>query len=309
MAVILVDSTPPVVDVVAMPPGLNSTHTWLPAGGAPGVVLNSANREVWPRIRIRREIAGWGQPPAGEDRRDPLVGRPLREMPRTSLRRGKTLTYQGLVEARDDLTLRDMVGKLSAAFGDPLMGEGRMVVEPWDGRAAVDYTGRVTGFECPEAVPSRDALGRASRGYERSFTLQLHLAKGRLFSSAQTTVQSGQAVDGVTPAADVARCVNRGTAPTEPKITITANRATETIHNVTTGQLLRFTGLATGGTLVVDFDTRTATRNGVSVRGNLDRTVSNWWRQAVGLRPRLNEIKADGVAAGQMTVVFRSAHY
>lgn len=302
MSVLLVDSAPPLVDTVAAVPGLNAQHTWYPAGGGPAVVLNPPPAGTLPRVRLAGEIAGWGNPPAGDDRRTTPVGRVLAERPLRSGRHGKTLTYQGVVEASSDLELRNATGALSRAFGDANMGEGRMVVAPWDGRPPVEYTARVTGYDCPEALPAMAALGRRSRGSERSFTLQVHLSRGRMFATAQRQVDAAAGVTDL--AVDVG-----GNAPTEPIITLRNDvAATDLVTHLALNRSLGFLLLPDANGLGIDFATRTIfSINGNERRGYLDRANASWWSGGtVGLTVGSQTVRR-AAGRGSWTIQWRDA--
>jgi hypothetical protein len=292
-----------VIAASASVPGLNATHIWYPAGGGPSVVINPAPAGVLPRTRLTGEIAGWGNPPPGDDRRTVPVGRVLAERQLRSGRHGKTLTYQGVVEARTDLELRNVTGALSRAFGDPNMGEGRMLVEPWDGRPSVEYYARVTGYDCPEATPSRSALGRASRGAERGFTLQVHLSRGRMFSTTQSLVSA------VANQTDLALTVG-GNAPTEPIFTLQNGiAATDDLMELQGFLRLGFLLLPDANGLQINFATRTI-RNAagtVERRGYLDRADASWWSNGnVGLNPGARTVKRKA-GRGSWTIQWQDA--
>ncbi len=293
-----------VIAAFATVPGLNATHTWYPPDGGPPVVLNRPGG-VLPRVRLTGEIAGWGNPPPGEDRRTTPVGRVLAERPLRSGRHGKTLTYQGVIEARSDIDLRNTTGALARALGDPRMGEGRMVVAPWDGRPAVEYTARVTGIELPEAYPSIAALGRRSRGFERGFTLQFHLSRGRMFSTSQTQVD---AAAGVTSMG-----VNvGGTAPTEPVITLKNDVAADDVVQLVTPRFeLTFAALPSNNGVRVDFAARTIRDSAgrlPDLRGYLIRgELSSWWRGDVGFLPVGARTLSRRAGRGAWSVQWRDA--
>jgi chitodextrinase len=290
-----------VIAVDATPPGLNATHTWYPAGGGPSVVFNPPPAGTLPRVRLAGEIAGWGNPPPGDDRRTTPVGRVLAERPLRSGRHGKTLTYQGVVEARNDLELRNVTGALARALGDPNMGEGRMVVEPWDGRPAVEYMARVTGYDCPEAYPSMSALGRRSRGFERGFTLQVHLSRGRMFATAWRQVNAVAGQTSLT--VDVG-----GNAPTEPIIYLYQDvAATDSVGS--RGLRLGFLTLPDANGVAIDFAARTIQKaNGnIDRRGWLDRADASWWAGGqVGLIPGSYPVTRSG-ARGSWIVKWKDA--
>jgi hypothetical protein len=263
-------------------------------------VLNGP-RGVLPRVRLIGEIAGWGNPPPGEDRRTTPVGRVLAERPLRSGRHGKTLTYQGAVEARSDIDLRNVTGALSRALGDPNMGEGRMVVEPWDGRPAVEFTARVTGIELPEAYPSIAALGRRSRGFERSFTLQFHLSRGRMFS---TVVRQVDAVAGQTNLVVDAG----GNAPTEPTIFLRNDvAATDALEHRGLDLRLGFMLLPDANGLGIYFESRKIRNRFATAqrRSYLDPTDRTWWSH-VGLIPGTQTISRK-TGRGTWTIQWRDA--
>lgn len=111
-----------------MIPKIEGIHAWTPPGASePAIELGRTHDDtgdpVWPRFKLTR-VTGLGSTGEPEDNRDRPVGRG-NETARLSQRRGKTVVYEGEVEARSLLELREAEALFGAAFDD-LQREGRM---------------------------------------------------------------------------------------------------------------------------------------------------------------------------------------
>jgi hypothetical protein len=98
---------------------------------------------------------------------------------------------------------------------------------------------------------------------------------------------------------------NFGTFECRPTITVTGPVTAPALVNATTGQKVSYSTvtLATGDKLVVDFDARTALRNGIYVPADL---ASSWWVLQPG--PVSIQLLGNPVAGGSFTAVWRSAY-
>jgi hypothetical protein len=130
------------------------------------------------------------------------------------------------------------------------------------------------------------------------FSIPLLAADPRKYADVETEV--ALAVD------ELGTFTNEGTMETSPTVVVAGEITTPRLVNVTAGEELAFDlDLAAGEELLVDFDSRSATVGGVSVRSAL---VSGyrWWQLEPGDTDVRLEADAAG-AGGAMTVTARSA--
>lgn len=266
-------------------PGLNGVHTW---NG--DVALNDT---VWPHVRLSR-IPGLHALPELEDQRDNPVGM-MGELPRRSLSRGKTVVYEGTLEARSQAELDDFRSSLMQAF---MVRDSRMVIAPKSG-AGVNYffDARVTALDIPEEYPDVSTLRSQTLGFQRAFTLGLRLSDPRFyeiavqgpFQTAVVVAQGGLALPWVFPvaipdpgsASGAVNIVNGGTAPTPPLVEMWGPALNPGLVSDTVNEGLRLAlSLAAGQFVQVDFRNRTLLLNGnEDVSGQIDRDRSTWWDQ------------------------------
>lgn len=274
-------------------PGLEGRHEW---NGA--VVLN--DRSVWPRYKLNR-ITGLHSLGDPEDRRENAVGR-VGELPRRSRRRGKTIVYEGQVQARSLADLRLASAELRAAFADQ-EAEYQMLVThaPEYSDASYFFWARALQCEIPDVQGS--PFG-ASMGFERDFAIGVRVSDPRHYDAEGqdgTTLAisvGGGIVPPVTPpftpalptsSSGAGLVENTGTAPTDPTVDIYGPVSEPVLMNLTYSLELAFTGLTllAGEFVRVDFRRRTVLLNGVSdYRGKVDLAASDWWAPgAPGLPP------------------------
>lgn len=86
---------------------------------------------------------------------------------------------------------------------------------------------------------------------------------------------------------------NGGNVGSLPAFTIASPSATVNLTNTSTGQTLTFTGLNGGGTVTIDFNTKTITQGGVSKYSAITFPSSVWWE----LRPGSNTVTCTNAAA------------
>lgn len=111
------------------------------------------------------------------------------EIPRAGFRRGKTITYEGRIEAPTDFELGQAIGDLSAAFADQ-SAEGLMIVSYHP-----NYTGSGDGdfFYYPAlalAVEIEEAFAdprRLSRGHEATFAVAVRVSRTGGYSYYNST--------------------------------------------------------------------------------------------------------------------------
>jgi hypothetical protein len=178
--------------------GVEGIHAWTPPGaGAVALELNRIFADdgspVWPRFKVKRVIGlmGNGEP---EDNRDRPPGRPI-EIPRRSERRGKTVVYEGVIQARTLLQLREAESTLRAAFDD-LEGEGRMNVS-WHPllEAFADVPPKYFEARSTSGVEIADV--QEAEGWERSFVIGLRMGDRRYFDET-SGVHTAETTDALT---------------------------------------------------------------------------------------------------------------
>jgi hypothetical protein len=101
--------------------GLEGIHAWSPPGAIePAIALGRTHDDsgdpIWPRFKLLR-ITGLGSKGEQEENADRPVGRPG-EISRLSMRRGKSVVYEGELQARSLLALREAEEAFRAAFED-----------------------------------------------------------------------------------------------------------------------------------------------------------------------------------------------
>lgn len=306
--------------------GLEGIHT--PDVSFP-VTLN--DRSSFPRYKLRRIAGLRSRPdfaPPEADKATMRVG----EVPRQGELLGKTIVYEGDVEATDLVMLREACEDLTAAFEST--GEIRMDVEPHPSYAGPAlpsrfYHGRP--LECTvEEVPPTRVFGPTS-GWRLPFTLSLRLSDPRYYFPTLATVtddvlgdESGDGGFPVTPplylepsSTDGLRvtCLNEGKAPTEATITVAGPVVNPRLSRVGTDYFLKFRDLTleAGETLIVDSHARTARRgSGTNVTHKLH-PASTWWDRGVEFLPRgSSEVRLRGytiAAPASLSVAFYSADW
>lgn len=195
--------------------GLEGRHQW-----DSGVILNrkvdDSGARVLPRCKLTR-IGGLSALADSEDVRELAVGR-IGEIPRRSYRRGKTVTYELVVQALSLSDLRTYESQLRAAFFDQSV-EKIMEVTPhptYDVSGAARFF-RARALACDigdEQGPVRKTFQRL---YERSGVISVRMADPRYYDSALldeiVTVANGNDVGTL-------ECDVGGTVPTDPVITV-----------------------------------------------------------------------------------------
>ncbi len=252
-----------------------------------GVTLN--DRGSFPRYKVTK-YTGLRDRPDADDNRAPNTGR-VGESPYPSLIRGKTIVIEGIVQAMDPITAETAKTALLAAFvtNDPIS----VVHKPPATRGGVEFTSfaRILGFTVdddfsfnPNSIPSP---------WQANFSLTYRMHHPWFYES--TDPHTATDATGIV-------CVNGGTAPTEPKISVIHSADDDvTITHAETGLQLKFDNLP-GGTLIITFLTRTATISGTSYIDRLDDDLSTWWDEgAPGLIPGTNTVDVSG-ASGDTTV-------
>lgn len=168
--------------------GLEARHLWTPPGLAePALTLNKriddSGDVVFPHYRVD-EIGGLMGLGDIEEANDPKVGADG-ENARLTRRRGKSVSYSGLVRARSGDDLREAEADLRAAFEDAT-AEGRMdvVLHPMHPKFGSElpkfYLARALGLECGDVQGPPTAT---TFGFERGFVLGLRMSDPHYFDS------------------------------------------------------------------------------------------------------------------------------
>lgn len=244
-----------VYDITHGSGGLWEVHLW---DGGFELNLQSGVDRIW----IER-ISGLHALPDKDDPRSPRVGR-IGENSYPSSPDGKTVTYEGELQASTLPLLRRMRTEFVAAFSPDESNDGERTMELFPQADAYHvsptafFTAKVLGLEVgPEEQTS-------NHRYVRRFVLSLRLSDPRIY-------YEGLGVD-VTHAT-AAVVTNVGDAPVEPYVNVVvASPGTVTISDGT--YTLSFLNVP-AGTLLVSFGDRTARVGSTPVE--LDVPNSDWW--------------------------------
>lgn len=282
--------------------GLEATHEH----DATGLVLNAPRELGYPRYRVQK-IPGLHSLPEGEDVRDQRYGQ-LGEKARPSLPRGKTVTYEGEVQARTLAELREACNDLRYAFGDRRF-EQRINVNPHPDNPLgmpMFYRARCTALEIDEEQTFRET--RVPSPWCRPFVLTFRMGDPRFYEVELNTV-TGNVADQMASVS----VTNLGTAPADPVIYVageTGNDWTVTGHHDHT---LRFVGwpIPSSDSAIIDFAERRLTLGGNNWSGRTN-ADSDWWDDGVeGLPPRSTHdiTLRNDISDGHLTVEWRNAFY
>lgn len=159
--------------------GREGVHKWTSADGVE-IELNRLKDNVGVPVRphVRLREAGLASLGDATDNRDVRVGEDG-EIPRTSHRRGKTVSYEGVIRAGSARELRNYQAELRAAFANR-SDEGAMEVFPHELNPEFDegegrslFHARVVGLEMLDL--------RDSQRFESTFVLALRMSDARYF--------------------------------------------------------------------------------------------------------------------------------
>lgn len=260
--------------------GLEAVHEW---NGS--LRLNAPRDEGYPRYVLHR-IGGLYSKADGDVTTDPLLGY-RGERPRPSTDIGKTVVYEGEVQALSLLELRAGMRNLLAAFEDRAIGTMHVIPDAgWtDGGTEHYFTGTPTACDIDdvqEAAPTR-----MPSPYVRSFTVSIRQHDPRYYEVTSRTAG---------PTAATLTVTNGGSLPTDPVLTLTATADVAGPWSIsrsdpgTDPELAFVEDLVDGDIVIVDFAAHTAKRAGISLTLGPDPT---WWDTGVaGLRPGSNTITA-----------------
>lgn len=275
------------VTILNGPMGLSGRHSLR------GLVLNQ-RPGLWPWVELLT-ITGLRDKPESDQPTDPLTGR-WGEVKRRSQLRGKNVVYTGQVNALDLDTLDQAVTALEAVCCDESDTTMDISPDPARGSLVLSALGHVAAFTCDDDLTGR-AVGDVPQWF-RPFVLTFRMRDPRFFAQATPVTVGAAAGVGVAITAG-------GNAPTEPVFVTASASGTVDVENTTQGTLLRLSGLAGGGALLVNFPARAVTQTGVGdVTGAIDWSASDWWdSDFYGVAPTAETVKVTGAGVWTATAV------
>lgn len=263
--------------------GLSAIHAWTPPGAIePVIELNRIKDDsgdpVWPRYRVRN-ILGLKSLPDPEDNRDRPPGR-RGERARLSGRRGKTVVYEGWIEARSLFELEEADSALRAAFAE-IATEGRMDVF-WHSLHTT-YAAVPPKFYEARALTCDIVEVQNATTWTRPFVIGLRNGDGRYFDEESEIYEVNIALSETTY-----EFVKGGLTMPEnvrgPRLTLALpkllNKHNVLLENTTTEQQLRLSlgSEWDGDDLLLDFPRRTILdQEGKDKSSRLDSEVNSLW--------------------------------
>lgn len=295
-----------------------ATHQW-----NDGVVINDLT--VSPQAKLDGVDNLHGLPEA-EDLRDSATGRDG-EIPRRSVRRGKTIAYNGRVRAKTLAEMRQKMAAVSSAFLD--LTEGSMLVSP-NPLYGLGVTRRFRARSLSFTPGDEVFDPNDNWPFQHPFVVALRMSDARFYDPNQVIANTGAIAASVglappfTPpftlpapgqGAGAAIVTNPGNAPSDPVIDIYGPATNPLIENTTIGRILKFAGISLDATtfIRVDFASRRILLQGSSdFRAKLDRGASDWWDAGVpGLPPGDSNVRLRGDAVtdpAHATITFNPAY-
>lgn len=269
----------------------NAYHDWLIAGVLQARINTRPRAEGYPRTHVKR-IGGWrSNPDHDEATQDKPTGR-IGEVPHARTSRGRTLAYELQQQADSEPTLVSSLEDLNEAFADESV-LGLLLVTPWPGHGddvwatyaqVLDYDDDGQLVYQPDAFPSP---------WKSDPLLSLRQIDGRWYWWNESGTLGTPMV--FTDGDDAVLVTNSGNAPSDPIITVAGVASTDDIHigrdagGGDIGRDLWFRGLP-AGTLVVDFNDRSATVGSTDVTDKLDEVESDWWDAGVVGIPKASTV-------------------
>lgn len=286
------------------PLGLAGYHQW-----NDGIVLGGAG---YPRYKLDR-IGGWGSLPEVSDNTFQNVGRVGESMFRFGVQ-GRTLTYEGRIQARTHDELLRMKMAMEAAFYGRQF-DGRMVINchPDAGNAPWSFLARVMQLEIDEEQ-TRGPTAQPSP-HQREFILGLRLGDPRLVSwDGAYTVP--QITDPVAASGDTVFPENLGSAPADPYFDIYGpiNPDVTVVRGGDRPATLKvdYLDVPDGHTLRVDFRDQTVKdiTAGKDYTARVVFAESDWWDEgADGLLPGVTPVGVVAPGSNGWRVAYRHSAY
>jgi Phage tail protein len=263
-------------------PGIDTTHSW-----SGGTVLNNLTHGTV-RVKVDK-VTGWYSLAESEDNKIKNTGRRgSTPLPSTSI--GKTIVYEGRIQARTRLAAMQRAREMRRAFRDK-SNLGRMTL---DGNPDWFFDARVMQFDADDDT----ALLRPTAPYPFTigFTLGLHLLDPRFYVVGE--VVSATQASGATLAV-----TNEGDTDTDPvfEVVLTGGGGNILLENLSVntsnGTAKLSVNVLTAGTVLIDFKNRSIKVGVQDFSGGLDITTSQWWDELIpGLNPGVNNIRVTGGA-------------
>lgn len=234
-----------------------------------------------------------------------------REYAYPGMNRGKTLTYEGLIEADDLQTVRQMAQNLRTMYSDRTVERVHQITPPTGyGTDTWRFNARCTALEIDDEPPQ--SLNRLPTKEVREFMLSLRMADSRFFY--ETVADSGTGAGPFT-------VVNGGGAPAVPGIYLTVGSLSVDdrvgIRNTTIDRRLELVAhdSVPAGRFYFDFFLRQISFQPGSTgpytfeyAAHLDPLTSDWWdRDDPGLPPGSSSVAKIG--GTNIRIVHRAASY
>lgn len=244
--------------------GMEAVHSWSPWSG-PALAMN--NLELTPRYMFTN-ITGLHDLPDADDHRSNRTGA-IGELEHPSGVRGKTVVYEGVIQARNSQEMRAMANLMRASFKErSRSGTMTSIPHPSYGTVYFSYTARVTSLKIDDSnIVVNDGHPRSV--YQRGFILTLRQADPRYYMPAHAVSVNGSSVVNVT---------NVGTAHVDPLITVAG--ASNVVAIGRSGGPLLVMELPSGShQLEFDFWKRTVTKDEglTDMSAYLSVMNSTWW--------------------------------
>lgn len=234
-----------------------------------------------------------------------------REYAYPGMNRGKTLDYEGLIEAVDLQTVRQMAQNLRTMYSNRMVERVHQITPPTGyGTDTWRFMARCTSLEIDDEPPQ--SLNRLPTKEVRGFLLSLRMSDSRFFY--ETEIDSGTGAGPFTVA-------NGGGAPASPDIYLTVGALSADdrvgIRNTTIDRRLELVAhdSVAAGRFHFDFLNRQISFQpgstgpyGYNFAAHLDPETSTWWdRDEPGLPPGSSSVAKIG--GTNIRVVHRSASY
>lgn len=277
--------------------GKEAVHIWTPFTGA-ALALN--NLGATPRYMFET-ITGLHDLPDADNFRSNRIAA-IGELTHPSGVRGKTVVYEGVIQARNSQEMRAMSNAMRTAFSERSR-EGTMTAVPHVayGSEYHAYTARVESLKIDDSdIVINDGHPRSV--YQRGFMLSLRQSDPRYYLPAHAVSEESDSGS--------VNVTNIGSAHVDPIITIGGAFGTTAIGRQ--GGPVLVVDLTTGDVeeLVFDFWARTVTVNNgeTDVSSQINVMSSNWWDALVEGIPKGDSLVSH-VGGTFITVEFTPASW
>src|SRR5262245_23464158 len=270
------------------PGGLECKHT------VNGLILG--DQAATPRYKLDR-ITGIHSLPETDDDRRPRTAF-LGEVTYPSYPRGKTVVYEGRIQATTLDNMRRMANNLRAACSERSV-EQQVLITPHSSWGSDDwgYYARVLQLDLDDEQITSPYHARGP--YQRGFVLGLRMSDPRFYWKLNASAGVQQSIGNANNSQQ--SLVNGGTAPSDPLFDVVVGTGNPNVEitniDVMTSNgtaRLRFNAVPSS-TLQVNFFTRTVTLNGNDAFKYFDTVYNQWWDELIpGFRPGTNRINVTG---------------